>query len=73
MYTDSGVENLAAAIYKQAAKDYKRALYSRGKWGKAEAMQIKDFLTSGAYGVKREIGEMICKNIENGIEIVGGE
>ena len=70
MYTDKGVDRFITAIYRRAAKDYKRAMRYRNKF---EAKQIKDFLTSGAYGIKREIGEEICKNVESGFDIVGGE
>lgn len=65
-YTESGVLDLCAAIYKQAAKDYKHAL-KIGKRGRSDARLIEDFLTSGAYGVKKEIGGQIIKEIRAGL------
>lgn len=61
---DKGVENLIVAIYKTAAEDYREALHSKYK---GDAMLIKDFLTSGAYGVNSALGESICKAIERGL------
>ena len=61
---DKSVDNLIVAIFKLAAEDYREALKSRDK---SEAMLIKDFLTSGAYGVKSTLGEAICRDIERGL------
>lgn len=64
---DSGVERLIIAIFEQAAKDYRKALRCRSRRKKAEAAQIKDFMTSGAYGVRAALGECICRQIERGL------
>ena len=58
--TDMGYLALRAAIYRQAAEDYKRVLRAP-RTNEYDKKELEDFFTSGAYQVDPEVGKMMME------------